>query len=35
MLYLFIIDVNFYQVKMRVFYNDQTTNVTFVGKKIQ
>ena len=30
--YLVTIDVIFYQVKLLVFYNVQTTNLTFVGK---
>ena len=29
----FIINVFFYQVKMLLSYNDQTIDVTFVGKK--
>ena len=32
MLYLFTIDVNFYQVKSLMFYNVYTTNFTFVSK---
>ena len=31
--YIFIIDVLFYQVKMLMFYNVQTTNSIMVGKK--
>ena len=33
MLYLFTINVQLNQVKMFMFYNDQTTNLTFLGKK--
>ena len=32
MLYLFTIDVIFYQVKLLMFYNVQNVNLTFVGK---
>ena len=32
MLYIFTIDVFFYQLKLLVFYDAQTTNFTFVGK---
>ena len=32
MLYLFSIDVNFDQAKLLLFYNVQTTNLTFVDK---
>ena len=31
-LYLFTIGVFFYQVKLLMFFNVQTTNLTFVGK---
>ena len=31
-LYLFTIEICFYQVKLSMFYNVQTTTVTFVGK---
>ena len=31
MLYLFAIDVTFYQVKLLMFYNVQSTNLTFAG----
>ena len=30
MLYILIIDVIFYQVKLLMFYNVQTTNLTFL-----
>ena len=30
---LFIINVIFYQIRMLLSYNDQTTDVTFVGQK--
>ena len=33
MLYVFIIDVIFYRVKMLMLYNVQTTNLTIVGQK--
>ena len=32
MLFLFIIDVIFYNVKLAVFYNIEITNLTFVDK---
>jgi hypothetical protein len=32
-LYLYIVDVIFYQIKLLVFYNVKTTNLTLVGKK--
>ena len=32
MLYLFIIDEIFHEVKLLMFYNVQTTNLTFVDK---
>ena len=32
MLYHFIIDVIFYQVKFLIYYSVQTINLTFVGK---
>ena len=36
MVYIFIIiDVIFYQVKMLLFYDIQTTNLTFVGKNMR
>lgn len=35
MLYLFIIDIIFYQVKFLMFYNVQLTNLTFVGKNMR
>ena len=31
-LYLFTIETLFYQVKLSIFYNVQTTHLTFVGK---
>ena len=31
-IFFFTIDVNFHQVKLLMFYNVQTTNLTFVGK---
>ena len=33
MLYICTVNVNFYQVKMLMFYDVQTTNLAFVGKK--
>jgi hypothetical protein len=33
MLYLLIINLLYYHVKMSMFQNAQTTNLTFVGKK--
>ena len=33
MVYLFIINVTIYQVKMLMFYNFQTTNSAFVDRK--
>ena len=35
MLQLLTIDVSMYQVKMLKFYNDRTTKVTFVGRKMR
>jgi hypothetical protein len=35
MLYDFTTNVILYHVKMTMFYNDKTTNVTFVGQKIR
>lgn len=35
MLYLFIIDIIFYQVKFLMFYNVQLTNLTFVVKNMR
>ena len=31
-LYLFTLEINFYEVKLAMFHNVQTTNLTFVGK---
>ena len=35
MLYLFTINAIVYQAKMLMFYNVQTTNLTFVGKTMR
>ena len=35
MLYLFIIDIIFYQVKFLMFFNVQLTNLTFVVKNMR
>ena len=32
-IFSFTIDVNFYQVKLSMFYDVQITNVTFVGRR--